>query len=101
MAVSTYDDIKTLVANVYELALFKAQEGNVIASLVNTFNDYQGLAPRVYGEYSGGTFATIAGTADMSAQTFSAASSGTITPATYGQQVTLTMNRIKSDPAGA
>ena len=31
MAASTYDDIKTLVANVYELALFTAQEGNVIA----------------------------------------------------------------------
>ena len=37
MAASTYDDIKTLVANVYELALFTAQEGNVIAPLVTTF----------------------------------------------------------------
>jgi hypothetical protein len=101
MAVSTYDDIKTLVANVYELALLKAQEGNVIAQLVTVFNDNQGIAPRVYGEYSGGTFASIAGTADMSAQTFSASAGGTIIPATYGQQITLNMNRIKSDPAGA
>ena len=62
MAASTYDDIKTLVANVYELALFTAQEGNVLAPLVTTFGDYQGLAPRVYGEYSGGTFSTIAKT---------------------------------------
>lgn len=101
MAASTYDDIKTLVANVYELALMTAQEGNVIAPLVTTFGDYQGLAPRVYGEYSGGTFDVIAGTADMSAKTFSATAGGTITPATYGQQISLTMNRIKSDPAGA
>ena len=47
---------KLWFANVYELALFTAQEGNVLAPLVTTFGDYQGLAPRVYGEYSGGTF---------------------------------------------
>ena len=101
MAASTYEDIKTLVANVYELALMTAQEGNVLAPLVTTFGDYQGLAPRVYGEYSGGTFSAIAGTVDMTASTFSATAGGTITPTTYGQQITLTMNRIKSDPAGA
>jgi hypothetical protein len=101
MAASRYEDIKTLVANVYELALLTAQEGNVIAQLSTVFNDNQGLAPRVYGQYSGGTFASIAGTVDMSAQTFSAAAGGTITPSTYGQQISLTVNRIKSDPAGA
>ena len=58
MAVSTYDDIKTLVANVYELAILKAQEGNVIAQLVTVLMTR--LAPRVYGAYSGGTFASIA-----------------------------------------
>lgn len=101
MAASRYEDIKTLVANVYELALLTAQEGNVIAQLSTVFNDNQGLAPRVYGQYSGGTFASIAGTVDMSAQTFSASAGGTITPSTYGQQISLTVNRIKSDPAGA
>jgi hypothetical protein len=101
MAASRYEDIKTLVANVYELALLTAQEGNVIAQLSTVFNDNQGLAPRIYGEYSGGTFASIAGTVDMSAQTFSASAGGTITPSTYGQQISLTVNRIKSDPAGA
>lgn len=98
---STYADIAALVANVYELALFTAQEGNVLAPLVTTFGDYQGLAPRVYGEYSGGTFSSIAGTVDMTPSTFSASAGGTITPSTYGQQISLTMNRIKSDPAGA
>jgi hypothetical protein len=101
MAASRYEDIKTLVANVYELALLTAQEGNVIAQLSTVFNDNQGLAPRIYGEYSGGTFASIAGTVDMSASTFSATAGGTITPSTYGQQISLTVNRIKSDPAGA
>lgn len=101
MAASRYEDIKTLVANVYELALLTAQEGNVIAQLSTVFSDNQGLAPRIYGEYSGGTFASIAGTVDMSASTFSATAGGTITPSTYGQQISLTVNRIKSDPAGA
>lgn len=101
MAVSTYDDIKSLVANVYELALMVAQEGNVVAGLSTVFSDTQGIAPRIYGEYSGGTFGAIAGTADMAATTFGAAASGTITPATYGQQIVLNVNRIRSDPAGA
>ena len=100
MAASTYDDIKTLVANVYELALFTAQEGNVLAPLVN-FRRLSGPDPRVFRRYSGGTFSAIAGTVDMTASTFSATAGGTITPATYGQQISLTMNRIKSDPAGA
>ena len=101
MATSTYEDIKTLVANVYELALMKAQEGNVVAALSTVFSDNQGIAPRVYGEYSGGTFDTIAGTVDMGSSVFGAAAGGTIVPATYGQQIQLTVNRIRTDPAGA
>ena len=101
MPTSTYDSIKTLVANVYELALMTAQEGNVVAALSTVFSDQQGIAPRIYGEYSGGTFASVAGTADMTSSEFKASAGGTITPSTYGQQIQLTMNRIRTDPAGA
>lgn len=97
---STYDGIKTLVANIYDLALLTAQEGNVIAPFVTVFNE-TGSAPRVFGSYSGGTFASVAESADMTPQEFNASVSGTITPVTYGQQFVLTTRRIRSDPNNA
>lgn len=98
---STYAGISSLVANVYELALMTAQEGNVIAPFVTTFGDTDSSVPRVWGTYSGGTFATVAESADMSQQAFNASSSGTLTPSVYGSQILLTTRRIRSDPANA
>lgn len=98
---STYAGIADLVANVYELALMTAQEGNVIAPFVTTFGDTQSSAPRVFGSYSGGTFATVAEDADMSPQAFNATAGGTLTPAVFGQMALLTTRRLRSDPANA
>ena len=97
---STYAGIADLVANVYDLALMVAQEGNAIAPFVTNFSS-TGSAPRVFGTYSGGTFAAVDEATDMSQQAFNAAASGTITPATYGSQILLTTRRINSDPANA
>lgn len=98
---STYAGIASLVANVYELALMAAQEGNVIAPFVQTFGDTDSSVPRVFGSYSGGTFATVAESADMTQQAFNASSAGTLTPSVYGSMVLLTTRRLRSDPANA
>ena len=98
---STYAGIATLVANVYELALMTAQEGNVIAPFVTTFGDVNTSVPRVFGSYSGGTFAAVAESADMTQQAFNASAGGTLTPSVYGSQILLTTRRIRSDPANA
>lgn len=97
---STYAGIAGLVANIYDIAVMSAQEGNAIAPFVTVFNQ-TGSAPRIFGAYSGGTFAAVAEDADMSAQAFNSSASGTITPATYGSQILLTERRIASDPANA
>jgi hypothetical protein len=98
---STYAGISTLVANIYELALMTAQEGNVIAPFVTTFGDSQSSAPRIFGSYSGGTFAAVTEATDMSQQAFNATAGGTLTPSVYGSMALLTMRRIRSDPANA
>lgn len=98
---STYTGISSLVANVYETALQAATEGNVIAPFVTTFGDTESSAPRIFGSYSGGTFASVAEDADMTAQAFNASAGGTLTPAVYGSMALLTTRRIKSDPANA
>ena len=68
---STYAGIASLVANIYDLAVLTAQEGNAISPFVTVFNE-TGSAPRVFGAYSGGTFASVAEDADMSPQAFNA-----------------------------
>jgi hypothetical protein len=98
---STYAGMAELIANVYETALMAAQEGNIIAPHVTLFGDSQSAAPRIFGSYSGGTFASVAESADMASQTFNAAADGTLTPAVYGSKALLTMRRIKSDPSNA
>ena len=98
---STYAGISSLVASVYEVALQAATEGNVVAPFVTTFSDSQSSAPRIFGSYSGGTFASVAESADMTAQAFNASAGGTLTPAVYGSMALLTTRRIRSDPANA
>ena len=98
---STYAGIAGLVANVYETAIQVATEGNVIAPFVTVFTDSQSSAPRIFGTYSGGTFAAVAESDDMTQQAFNATAGGTLTPSVYGSMALLTTRRIKSDPANA
>jgi hypothetical protein len=98
---STYAGIAGLVANVFEVAMQVATEGNVIAPFVTQFNDSQSAAPRVFGDYSGGTFLAVDEATDLSQQAFNASASGPLTPSVYGSQALLTMRRIVSDPANA
>jgi hypothetical protein len=98
---STYAGISSLVASVYELAMFTAQEGNVVAPFVKQFNDQEGANPRIFGAYSGGTFLAVAESADSTQQAFNATAGGTLTPSVYAQMALLTNRRIKTDPANA
>ena len=98
---STYTGISTLVANVYNNAIHAAVEGNVISPHIEVWQDSDSPAPRVFGSYSGGTFLAVAESADNSAQAFNAASSGTLTPAVYGQMIELTNRRLRAEPGRA
>jgi len=98
---STYTGISTLVANVYNNAIHAAVEGNVISPHIEVWQDSDSPAPRVFGSYSGGTFLAVAESADNAAQAFNAASSGTLTPAVYGQMIELTNRRLRAEPGRA
>jgi hypothetical protein len=54
----------------------------------------------VFSTYTGGTIVALAEISDLSAQTFTPAAAGTITPAIFAQQYYLTDARIQSDPFG-
>lgn len=98
---STYTGISTLVANVYNNAIHAAVEGNVISPHIQVWQDSDSPAPRVFGSYSGGTFLAVAESGDNAAQAFNAASSGTLTPAVYGQMIELTNRRLRAEPGRA
>jgi hypothetical protein len=93
-----YSDVKTLIGNIYELALMTAQEGNIVAPFVRTFTPHTDSIPRVWSLYSGGTFAATAESDDLTAQALTPSAAGTATALVYSQQVILTDKRIRSDP---
>ena len=94
---SGYSDITDLIGNIYQGALLAARENDVMSNLVTVFNDPGNSQPRIWAEYSGGTFATITEATDMSSQTFTPSVAGTFTPAIYGSQYFLTDFRITGD----
>lgn len=93
---SQYSDISALVGNIYETALLTARENDVMSSLVTVFSS-TGSAPRIWSNYSGGTFATVTEATDMTAQTFNPSVGGTLTPTLYGQQFFITDLRREGD----
>lgn len=98
---STYADISTLIANVYQNAIHAAFEGNVISPHIEVWQDSESPAPRVFGSYSGGTFLAVAESADNAAQAFNASASGTLTPAVYAQMIEMTNRRLRAEPGRA
>lgn len=97
---STFDGIKAAVPAIYEEALLAARELTVVQPLVKNMAA-EGISPRMWTVYSGGTAQTIAETDDISAQSFTHAVGGTLTPTTAGMSYFLTDSRIASDWANA
>ena len=56
---STYGTMSTLIGNVYDIAYFSAAEQNVMAPLVTVRGDLNDSRPRLFANYTGGTFASI------------------------------------------
>ena len=98
---STYTSMSTLVNSIWETAFLTASEAAVMPSLVRVFSDSSSSTPRKWASYTGGTVDTVTEATDMSAQTFTPAAAGTLTPAQVGLQYFLTDQRIASDPFGA
>jgi hypothetical protein len=93
---STYNTISSLVPSIMEASLITARELTSLPTLVRNFSG-EGLTPRVFSSYTGGTIVTLAEITDMSAQTFTPAAYGTVTPAIWSAQYYITDARIASD----
>jgi len=95
---STAGSISTFINSIWEAAVLVARENQVISPLVQSWGDRSGLASRYYNRYTGGSVATLAETADLSAQTFTPGTASMLTPAQFGAQYFITDLRVESDP---
>lgn len=97
---STYASIASVVNAIWEEAILAAREMMVVQPLVKNMSG-DGLTPRKWTNYAGGTVQEIAETDDLTAQTFTHAVGGTLTPVTKASAYYLTDSRIASDWANA
>jgi len=100
MAVNTSGSISTYLNNVFEAALLAAREQSIMAKIVSTFGDMQGMNGRAFSTYSGGTFGTVGEGTDATGQIFTPSTSGTLTPYVYMGRYDLSDMRVASDPFG-
>ena len=91
-------DISSFINPIFDGAMLIARENNVMAGLVQTFGDREGLATRKNSQYGGMTVNAVAETDDLVGQAFTPAVIATLTPAEAAGQYFLTDNRMKSDP---
>lgn len=96
---STYGSVSGLIASIYEGAWLTAREQSIVQGLIANYGT-DGMTPRIFAAYSGGTIATVTENTDMSAQAFNKSAYGTLTPAIYGAQYFINDTRIASDPQG-
>lgn len=95
---STYSAISDIVNKIYEASLITMREQSVMDMLVRNFTDSSSMTPRVFSSYTGGTvISPLAEVTDLTAQTFTPAASGTITPTIKALQYFFTDVRVNSD----
>lgn len=101
MPMNTYADIASYVQTIFEDAMFVARETNIMAPLVQGFDDVQGDNPRTNSNYGTVTMTQVAETDDLASQSFTPGTYNTLTPAEFAAQVFLNDRRIDNDPFGA
>ena len=101
MPYNTEADINALINTIYEDSMLVARDNNVLAGLVQSYGDQQGLAVRKNLKYSGtAVFNQIAETDDLSSQALTPAVDQTLTPYEYGAQYFFTDSRLETDFLG-
>lgn len=98
MAANTYVEIAPYINTIYDAALTIARDQNIMTSLIRTFNDRQGLAPRTVTEYSQATVNQIGEMDDLVSQQLVRNQIATLTPHEFGAQYFITDTRIETDP---
>jgi hypothetical protein len=98
MADTTYALIQSYLPDIWETALWYLQQETIAPALVQVFTGRMGDEPRKGTKYSAGTVGSLTEDTDIStAQTFTRAPFGTLTPGEVGTMYKMTYNRLESD----
>lgn len=98
MAFTTYQDVDSLINDIYSAALVVARENARMSALVQNFGDQTGMTPRKVTQYGTSTFNALGEADDMIPAQFSRTLLSTLTPTEYGDAFLLTDQRVESDP---
>lgn len=101
MPANTYADIAAYIGTIFEDAMLMARDNNIIAGLVQTFDDQSGDANRTNSRYGTATMSHVAETDDLATQSFTPSPYMTLTVGEVAAQFFLTDRRIDNDPFGA
>jgi len=82
---------------IYEAALMYLRAENVMAGMVSTFNDRQGLIPRTGSRWGELNYREIGVTDDVTPETYTRSALGTLTPKIYANQVFISDEDQKTD----
>ena len=93
---TSFNSISALVKNILDGTVLQASEQTAVQSLVRQYTG-EGLAPREFSAYTGGTIVSLSDISDLSSQTFTPSASGTLTPGIYAAQYYITDARRMSD----
>jgi len=94
---SRYADISTLINDIREGAVFAARQQNLLVPTVTVFRDTMGMNPRKNSQYGTLAVRSLAEGEDRVASQFNRTALSTLTPASYGDQVLLTDQRLATD----
>jgi len=95
---STFGDISSLVAGIYEGTLFTLTNQARLLPTVRLYQDAVGYAPRTLGEYTPANVRTVAEGEDVTPTAFNKTSLATITPMLRADNYLITDARMSSDP---
>jgi hypothetical protein len=95
---SKYSDISTLVANIYDGALYTLENQTRLLPTVRLYTNNRGLAPRSISEYTATNVRTVVEGDDVTPTQLGKTLLGTITPSIKADQYFITDARMESDP---
>ena len=95
--INAYSVVSALAPNIQSDAIFVVREASLMAKLVKSFNDTQGLNPRVGYAYNQATAKDIAEEDDLTSSAFTPSADQTLTPSEIGEQFFVTDSRVESE----
>ncbi len=97
MGYNVWSDVSGIANKIQEDAYFVMREVSTMQGLIKTFNDAQGMNPRIGYEYNQGTAQEVSDADDLTSSSFTPSAGQTLTPKEIGLQFFVSDARARSE----